>query len=90
MAPDSTSVLCIKISFPNNIIQADQVKKHLEESVKGEMVEFSDASIAKITDWSKVKKYYKLQSPLPTSEGKGSVQDVETEILGKMVLRVVG
>lgn len=83
-------MLCIKISFPDNKIQAGQVKKHLEENVKGELMEFSDKSIAKITDWSKVKKYYKLQSPLPTPEGKGSVQDVETEVIGKMVMRAVG
>ena len=41
---------------------AEEIWAHLEENVKGTAVDLTDAEIAKLTDWQKVRKYYGLNN----------------------------
>lgn len=80
----TTCLLAVKVSYGDRVFEASDVEKHLRDVVCGAFVEFTDQSISQQTDWSKVKKYYKIQAS-PTKR-----DDVETEVLGKMVMSVVG
>lgn len=84
MSDKTTSLLAIKVSHSKQPHTAADVEKHLRDVIQGDFVEVSDATLARQTDWSKVKKYYKMQVP------QDRLEDAETEVLGKMVMSVVG
>lgn len=71
---------------------ADDVWKHLSESVEGSPVPFSDEEIAKSTDWPKVSKYYKLNG-VPSlkniKDEKQRLKETEMLVLSSMALRGV-
>ena len=56
------------------------------EVVKGTPIEFKDESVARETDWAKVSKCYKVK----TGGIKMITEELELEILGKLVMRAVG
>jgi hypothetical protein len=62
------------------------VEEHLKEAVKASPVEFTDEFIAKTTDWPKAAKCYKIK----TGGQNVVTEDLELEVLGKMVMRAVG
>jgi hypothetical protein len=58
------------------------------EVVRGTPVEFTDDSLAKQTDWAKVSRYYKIN--LGKDRLPGPLEDVEVEVLGKLIMRAIG
>lgn len=65
---------------------------HLSQNVEGTPVPFTDEELAKITDWSKVKKYYKLNgAPALNNIKDEQAKQKETEVLviSAMALRGV-
>ena len=71
----------------------NKVQSHLGANVKGEPLPFTDEVIAPLTDWSKVRKAYKL-AELDSAWRNGSdnvtdaqKQDAETSIIGMIALR---
>jgi EKC/KEOPS complex subunit CGI121/TPRKB len=61
----------------------------LTEVVQGIPVPLTDAELADLTDWPKVRKYYKLNG-VPTLDGKddaGRIKEMGLLALGGMALR---
>lgn len=71
---------------------ADDVKAHLSQHVQGTAVPFTDEEIARTTDWSKIKKYYKLNGAPALSSIKDEharLRESEMLVLSAMALRGV-
>ncbi|KAL2756707.1 hypothetical protein ACRALDRAFT_1069464 [Sodiomyces alcalophilus JCM 7366] len=96
IGPDTKDLLVVKITFPTEAaptpLSREQIEKHLEENVEGTPADFSDAAIAEVTDWAKVKKYYKLNG-LPwldaIKDQDGAREQMHGLVLGAMALRGV-
>lgn len=96
ITPETKSIIVVKVLFPSeetpNPPTADDVWKHLSRNVEGTPVAFTDEEIAKMTDWAKVRKYYKLNGLAslngPKDEG-AKTKELEMIILGGMALRGV-
>lgn len=96
ISPEVKDIFIVKVLFPTEDRPqpptADDVWKHLSESVEGTPVPFSDEEIAKSTDWSKVSKYYKLNGA-PTlkniKDEKVRLRETEMLVLSSMALRGV-
>jgi len=86
ISPTTTSLVCVKISSEDKPITAEEVERHLNKVVEGTQVEFTDEVIAQGTDWTRIGKCYKF----PTAGTKGVTEDMELQILGKLVMRAVG
>ncbi|KAI9684153.1 MAG: hypothetical protein M1829_003423 [Trizodia sp. TS-e1964] len=63
----TTSLLAIKVSTSPTAITRESVQQHLDQSVIGTAVTFSDESLCSITDVERVKKIYKLNTINDTS-----------------------
>ena len=59
IAATTTNLLAIKLSTSSSITSSS-VSEHLAASVKGTLAEFSDQTLAPLTDVAKVRKLYKL------------------------------
>jgi hypothetical protein len=62
------------------------VERHLVEVVKGTSIEFSDNVIAQESDLGRVGKCYKMKK----GREHEITEDLELEVLGKLVMRAVG
>lgn len=89
-------IIVVKVLFPTDDRPqpptADDVWKHLSENVQGTAVPFSDEEFVKTTDWSKVKKYYKLNgisSLNAIKDENAKLRELEMLILSSMALRGV-
>lgn len=89
-------IIVIKILFPtNDKLQpptTQDVRAHLSQHVHGTAVPFTDEEIAKTTDWSKIKKYYKLNGAPALNnikEEQAKRKESEMLVLGAMALRGV-
>lgn len=98
--PTIKNLILIKVTTPSTPeFTAENVANHISSAVEGEQVPFNDEEIAKMTDWAKVKKIYKLHSVPMSSGGKKAtngvvehpgedeVKELEVMILGSMALR---
>lgn len=90
------NILVVKILYPTaerpEPPTANDVWNHLSQHVKGTAVPFTDEEIARVTDWAKVKKYYKLNgAPALSSikDDQAKLQESEMLVLGAMALRGV-
>lgn len=99
MTPTTKDLILIKVSTPSTSEHtAETVQAHITSAIEGQRVEFNDEELQKMTDWSKVKKIYKLNA-LGNTGGKKAVNGVgsapqiderkefEVMILGSMALR---
>ncbi|KAG6368922.1 hypothetical protein INS49_003140 [Diaporthe citri] len=96
ISPEVKDIIIVKVLYPTDDRPqpptADDVWKHLSESVEGSPVPFSDEEIAKSTDWSKVSKYYKLNgapSLKNIKDEKQRLRETEMLVLSSMALRGV-
>ncbi|CAN8101496.1 unnamed protein product [Discula destructiva] len=95
IGPDVKDIIVVKVTFPiaerPQPPTAEDVWKHLSETVEGTAVPFTDNEIANMTDWAKVRKYYKLSVPSLTAIKDEQLKFKESEmlILGAMALRGV-
>jgi EKC/KEOPS complex subunit CGI121/TPRKB len=87
------NIVIVKIVFPTEsqpqAPSAQEVNAHLAQVVEGTPARLTDAELAGLTDWPKVRKYYKLNNA-PTLEGKdeaGKVKEMGVLALGGMALR---
>ncbi|KAI9170758.1 Kinase binding protein [Paramyrothecium foliicola] len=94
VSPTTKDLLVVKVTFPTETqprpASADQVWKHLEESVEGSAVPVTDEQIAATADVAKVRKYYKLNGLNWLDDIKDEAakrQEMETLVLGGMALR---
>ncbi|KAF7543598.1 hypothetical protein G7046_g9968 [Stylonectria norvegica] len=96
ISPSTKDLIAIKVTVPNedNVrpVEGAQIWEHLRANIEGEAEPLTDASIAAVTDSSKVRKYYKLNG----LKWLDSIQDIgarnkETDmlVLGAMALRGV-
>ncbi|KEZ45890.1 hypothetical protein SAPIO_CDS1262 [Scedosporium apiospermum] len=91
--PPTQNVLVLKITHPktNPPLSADQIWTHLSTHVEGEALPPTDENIASLTDWPKVRKYYKLNG-LNWLDKMGEAEkkaEAEVLVLGSMALRGV-
>lgn len=92
ISPLSKDVIAVKIVSPNPAgpKSADELEEHLKEHFQGTPVPFTDESIAASTDWTKVRKYYKLNGLAWLDGIKDETQrmeELESLVLGAMALR---
>lgn len=95
IGPATKHVIVVKVTYPTDSApvsqSAESILQHLTTHVEGEATDFTEEAIAKITDWSKVRKYYKLNGlgwldALPEDRRR---QELEMMILGSMAVRGV-
>lgn len=88
-------MVVVKVTFPTDERPDPQplqdVLKHLTENVIGEAVGLTDDTISTISDWSKIRKFYKLNGldwldDLPQDR---KMHEMEMIILGSMAVRGV-
>lgn len=96
ISPEVKDIIIVKVLFPTDDRPrpptADDVWKHLSESVEGTPVPFTDEEIAKSTDWSKVSKYYKLNGApglKNIKDEKDRLRETEMLVISSMALRGV-
>ncbi|KAH8753118.1 protein CGI121 [Diaporthe sp. PMI_573] len=94
--PEVKDIIVVKVLFPTDDRPqpptADDIWRHLSESVEGTAVPFTDEEIAKSTDWSKVSKYYKLNGTPALKnikDEKERLRETEMLVLSSMALRGV-
>jgi len=87
------NIAIVKVVFPTEsrpeLPSAQEVSAHLAQVVQGTPAPLTDAELADLTDWPKVRKYYKLNGA-PVLDGKdeaGKVKEMELLALGGMALR---
>ena len=80
----TTNILAIKVSN-----DAEKVQSHLQQYIEGTLVEFSDQTIAGMSDPAKIKKSYKVDlSQLSNKDGPDQARsEAEAFILGAMALK---
>lgn len=83
-------MVCVKISTEDKPFEAADVDQHLSEVVSGSPKEFSEEELRALTDWKKVAKYYKVKAPVASAQTPASLDSTELEIIGKLVMKVVG
>lgn len=90
------NIIVVKVLFPTperpEAPTANDVWKHLSRHVQGTAVPFTDETITQVTDWTKVKKYYKLNgAPALTTikHEQTKLRESEMLVLGAMALRGV-
>ncbi|SPO02581.1 probable Protein CGI121 [Cephalotrichum gorgonifer] len=93
ISPQTTSLLVLKLTHPASppSTTPSSIWEHASESIKGTPLPPTDENIASVTDWAKVRKYYKLNGipwldKLPDREKKA---ETEVLVLGGMALRGV-
>ncbi|KAH8845724.1 hypothetical protein MCOR27_006442 [Pyricularia oryzae] len=97
ISPSTKDVIVIKVLFPaedaeNAAPSPADVWAHLCANVQGTVLPFTDESISPLTDWAKVRKYYKLNAaPALAGLKNEDIKRKESEmlILGAMALRGV-
>ncbi|EEY23814.1 CGI121 [Verticillium alfalfae VaMs.102] len=96
ISPATKDLVVVKITYPSDSaatpVSRDDIEKHLAENVHGTPAGFSDDELAVSTDWTKVKKYYKLNG-LPWLDAIKDEQERKLQmddlVLGAMALRGV-
>ncbi|KAH6695465.1 kinase binding protein CGI-121-domain-containing protein [Plectosphaerella plurivora] len=93
IGPGTKDLVAVKITFPTSnalALTAEQVQAHLKDNVEGTEQDFSDSNIAEITDFAKLKKYYKLNG-LPwldkIKDESEKRQQMDGLVLSAMALR---
>lgn len=96
ITPETTNIIVIKILFPTadkpQPPTAEDVCAHLSQHVEGTAVPLTNEEIAKTTDWTKVKKYYKLNGAPALNtikEDAARLKESEMLVLSSMALRGV-
>lgn len=97
ISPTTKDVIIVKVLFPTEDASTPahspaDIWTHLCANVQGTAVPFTDESIGPMTDWAKVRKYYKLNAApalvaLKNEDAKR--KESEVLILGAMALRGV-
>lgn len=94
VADITSALLAVKISTLEKPAPREDVERHLQQIVDGSSVEFTDEALLKTVDWQKTVRYYKLGTKTLGRDGKAVAikewREAEVEVLGKMVMRVVG
>ncbi|KAI1003031.1 hypothetical protein K3495_g5177 [Podosphaera aphanis] len=92
IASETSGLLVIKV---NPVTERSSITAHLGRVIDGEPVNFCDSELARMTDWARVRKLYKLDASAvskkksKTSGPHGSMEqnDAEVLILGAMALK---
>ncbi|KAH8174709.1 kinase binding protein [Sarocladium implicatum] len=87
-------LIVVKVTFPTDakpdVLSSDDIWQHLHQHVKGDPALLTDDALAKVTDLSKVRKYYKLNGLNwldNIKDEKAKRGELEALILGGMALR---
>ena len=92
--PATKDVMVVKVLIsregtPSSLTPED-VEKHLQTHVQGESVACSDEELAKVTDWTKLRKYHKLNG-LPwidaIKDEEAKKNEMEMLIISAMAMR---
>jgi len=79
----------LKICLPSEAASPDQIWQRLSTKVQGTAVEPSQDHISPLTDWPKVRKFYKLNGLawLDKMDAASKLKESEMLVLGAMALR---
>ena len=93
IADTTTDLIVVKIST-SPLVTYDNVKAHLSDHFHGECISFCDGNLQAKTDFQRLRKIYKLNSPArqrkhekPENKDDAEVKDIEMSILGLIALR---
>lgn len=70
--------------------EAEEVLSHLTSQIEGRLVRLTDQEIAEVTDWQKVRKYYKLNGVPVLDQTKDEAvkrKKMESMVIMGMALR---
>lgn len=76
LADDSSNILAIKVAGV-----PEAVDKHVRENIDGDLVSFTDGTLAEMSDPSRLRKVYKIDA---NATGR---QEAEAFLLGSMALK---
>lgn len=83
ISEDSKHVLAIKVGDG-----ASQIEAHLTEHVKGDIVPFTDDSLAAICDYARIRKVYKCGDMTKGGQPDADkIKEAEAFIIGSMALK---
>lgn len=82
IGPDTKDLCVVRVGG-----DAAAVATHLTENVRGTSVEFSDEALRNMTDWTAVRKVYKLGKAPTEPLDSLHVKEMETTIMGIMALK---
>jgi len=95
ISPTTRGVAVVKVAFPIDDAaraqSATEISSHLDANVCGTALPLTDANLASLTDWEKVRKYYKLNGLawLAASQGEERDRKMGHLVLGAMASRGV-
>lgn len=96
ISPSTKDLIAIKITFPAEDgtppLNSEQIWEHLKANVEGEALDLTDDNISPVTDFAKVRKYYKLNSLKwldDIKDEKLKQKEMEMLVMGGMALRGV-
>ncbi|KAI1321971.1 kinase binding protein CGI-121-domain-containing protein [Xylariaceae sp. FL0255] len=96
ITPSSRNLVIVKVLFPDTSAAEtvpktlEDVQRHLVANVKGTPHAFTDETLSQLTDWSRVRKYYKLNGVAwldGVKDEKAKAHESDMLILGGMALR---
>ncbi|KAI1334592.1 CGI121 protein [Xylariaceae sp. FL0016] len=90
ITPASKHIVVVKVLVSPSAGTAQDVEAHLRQHIEGRMVPFADEMLAQFTDWSKVRKYYKLNGVGcldGVKDEAAKTREMEMLMLGGMALR---
>jgi len=78
---DSKTIIAVKVGHDSSL-----AKPHLAENVKGDVLAFSDETLAQVHDLGRIRKLYRLDAPKKATDVL-VVREVEPFIIGSMALK---
>ena len=93
ISDSTTALLVIKVSI-NPSVTHDSVAKHLSNVIEGTPAEFSDDVLAGMTDLSRVRKVYKLNTTGPPKKREDThvngIDKAEMDERKEMIMSIIG
>lgn len=92
ISPTTKHIIAIKVLLPNtpsDSLTQESVWLHLTTNIEGSPSEVTDNVLSTLTDWPRVRKYYKLNgiARLDKLDEKARTSEFEALVLGAMALR---
>ncbi|CAJ2500760.1 Uu.00g036130.m01.CDS01 [Anthostomella pinea] len=90
ITPTSKNIIVVRVLISPSTLTAEDVEKHLVDNVQGVSRPLDDKTLSGFTDWSKIRKYYKLNGVgwVDALKDVGvKSKEMEMLVLGGMSLR---
>ncbi|RKF82263.1 EKC/KEOPS complex subunit cgi121 [Golovinomyces cichoracearum] len=77
ITPQTTDLIVVKIGEAS---LHESINSHLDKAIDGDAVEFTDAALKDVTDWSRVEKLYNLSSSNVKEKAAGKISTANNQM----------